>query len=181
MYGLGSSPAGAGLTQQNVSNFNIDWQNAQLQRQATAAQGAGTAFSGGSDLGTAALGTEASAGALPYTTSIGQSGNAINALNALSGGAQNAFGLDQSTLNALSAYLKLGQSATATGITGANAEFNQQQTLGSQFGGALNSLASLYNKSSNPSTTGMPTGAPSTYGPGSYGTAPSAYGYSMYG
>lgn len=43
MYGLGNSPVGAGITGQNVSNFNIDWQNQQLQRQLQGLGGAGTA------------------------------------------------------------------------------------------------------------------------------------------
>jgi hypothetical protein len=38
MSGVGTSPYGAGVTGQAQRNFNIDWQNAQLQRQATADQ-----------------------------------------------------------------------------------------------------------------------------------------------
>jgi len=38
-YGLGQSGAGAGMAQQANENFNIDWQNQQLQRQTQGAQG----------------------------------------------------------------------------------------------------------------------------------------------
>jgi hypothetical protein len=41
MSGVGTSPYGAGVTGQTMANFNIDWQNQQLQRQAQAAQSAG--------------------------------------------------------------------------------------------------------------------------------------------
>lgn len=39
MYGLGSSGAGAGVANQALSNFNIDWQNQQLQRALQGLQG----------------------------------------------------------------------------------------------------------------------------------------------
>src|SRR5258708_10034458 len=39
--GLDSSPYGAGVEGQTMANFNIDWQNQQLQRQAAAAGAAG--------------------------------------------------------------------------------------------------------------------------------------------
>ena len=40
MYGLGTSAAGAGLAGDASRNFNIDWQNQQLQRQDPGALGA---------------------------------------------------------------------------------------------------------------------------------------------
>jgi hypothetical protein len=44
--GVGATPYGAGVAGQNLSNFNIDWQNQQLQRQQAAAQGWGSLVSG---------------------------------------------------------------------------------------------------------------------------------------
>lgn len=41
LSGVGTSPYGAGVTGQTMENFNIDWQNQQLQRQAQAAGAAG--------------------------------------------------------------------------------------------------------------------------------------------
>jgi hypothetical protein len=42
--GIGMSPYGAGVASNAMSNFNIDWQNQQLQRQATGLGAAGTAL-----------------------------------------------------------------------------------------------------------------------------------------
>lgn len=44
MYGLGSSAAGAGVANNALSNFNIDWQNQQLQRQLQGLQGMAGAY-----------------------------------------------------------------------------------------------------------------------------------------
>lgn len=72
MYGLSQSPYGAGVANQNQTNFNIDWQNAQEQRQATALAG---------------YGQEQSTVANNLT---GLNSNAVNSYNSLnSGAAQN--------------------------------------------------------------------------------------------
>ena len=75
MYGLGSSAAGAGVANQALSNFNIDWQNQQLQRQAqglSAYEGAGQAASGlntnAGQLGSQGAGMQLQGGQVPYTT-----------------------------------------------------------------------------------------------------------------
>ena len=143
MYGLGTSSAGAGVAGQNITNFNIDWQNQQLQRQLAGIAGAGRGFAGGADLGSAAQGTFGSAGAMPYNTFAGNQQNIINAQNAISSGANNAFGLDQNTLNALANYLRLGQSATGQAQNAQAVNFAQQQKLGQQAGGALSGLGGL--------------------------------------
>jgi hypothetical protein len=41
MYGLGTSPTGANATNSAINNFNIDWQNQQLQRMIQGGQAAG--------------------------------------------------------------------------------------------------------------------------------------------
>jgi hypothetical protein len=159
MYGLGSSPAGAGLAAQNATNFNIDWQQSQLQREATAAQGygnlvnaTGAANAGGADLGTAANGMLVQAGAQPYGAYSTIQGNNASALNTLSTDTQNAYGLDANTLNALAAYLKLGQSATSVGQAGAAQNAANNTALGSALGSGLSGLSNLFGKS-NSSTT----------------------------
>lgn len=144
MYGLSSSPAGAGLTQQALGNFNIDWQNQQLQRQLQGVQGAGRAFAGGADLGTGAMGTIQQSGQLPYSTYGGQQQNIINAQNALSQGATGAYGLDFATLNSLAQYLGLGQNAAQISTGQQNTAFNQQQQLGGQLGQSLSGLGRLF-------------------------------------
>jgi hypothetical protein len=51
MSGLAGTPYAAGLTSDALRNLDIDWQNQQLQRQATALAGAGTAFGQAGTLG----------------------------------------------------------------------------------------------------------------------------------
>jgi hypothetical protein len=195
MYGLGSSPAGAGLAEQNANNFNIAWQQSQLQRQQTAAQGygnlvnsVGSAYSGGADLGTAALGTLTTAGATPYNTyQTGQQNN-VSALNALTSGVTNAYGLDANTLNALAAYLKLGQSATAIGQTGAANTAANNAALGSALGQGLQGLSGIFGNSSTGASVAQPTvdtsGSSIVSGDysalGNQGTSFNSYGYAAY-
>ena len=71
MYGLGSSAAGAGVANQALGNFNIDWQNQQLQRQLAGVQGAGQAYGQGGALGQAGAGATLQGGQLPYQTAQG--------------------------------------------------------------------------------------------------------------
>lgn len=156
MYGLGSSPAGAGLTQQALSNFNIDWQNQQLGRQAQAASAyggllgnIGRGYSGAADLGSAAMNLPVTAGGLPYQTQLGIDTNALNALNTAGSGYSNALNLGETALNPLAAYLRLGQTATQVGQTGAAQNFANNQALGQGFGSALQSLSGLFNNQSS--------------------------------
>lgn len=172
MYGLSSSPYGAGVAAHNLENFNIDWQNQQLQRQTQAAQGytgllggaagaygsalsdVGRGFAGAGDLGTQAAGTISASGQLPYSTYMGGQNDILSALNNYSNTGTSAFGVDQNTLNALAAYLKLGQSATSIGQAGAAQNFGNNQSIGQGLGQGLSQLAgplsSLFN---SPSTS----------------------------
>jgi len=75
MYGLGSSAAGAGVANQALSNFNIDWQNNQLSRALQGLQGYGQAAGVAGQYGElasnqaqAAPGYALLSGQLPYTT-----------------------------------------------------------------------------------------------------------------
>ena len=191
MYGLGSSPAGAGLTQQNTTNFNIDWQNAQLQRQTEAAagygnivQGVGKAYSGGADLGTAANSMYANAAAQPYGAYQTIQGNNVAALNNLGSGVTNAYGLDANTLNALAAYLKLGQSATTVGQAGAKQNAANMAALGPGLSSGLNSLSNLFGNSGNPNSGSNVTTSTQPYNSYGYGgvgpSSPNPYGAGSY-
>src|SRR5229473_3303058 len=110
MNGIAGTPYGAGVMGQGLANWNIDWQNAQLQRQMQASQGygnltsaAGRGFAGASDLGTAGMGTLASGGAIPYSTYLGQQGDVISGLSNVGTGADSAFQLPGNVLNSLAA------------------------------------------------------------------------------
>jgi hypothetical protein len=73
MSGVGTSPYGAGVTGQTMENFNIDWQNQQLQRQLSAAQGA-------SQLAPAAANLAATSAGLPASVYNTQQQAILNAL-----------------------------------------------------------------------------------------------------
>ena len=99
--GLGSSPYGASVTSNALGNFDINWQNNQLQRQATASNAASPLFQ-------AAPGLAASSAAAPsqaYTNQLGTIGSALNqqlgagiaGLNAASPAYQAAPGLAASS------------------------------------------------------------------------------------
>jgi hypothetical protein len=116
MYGVAGSPYGAGVAGQTSNNFNIDWQNAQLARQA---QGATAIGSLGSTMGNA-YGQAAGIGG----QIAGLYGQAANV------GSQAAGLYDQSAnLSGLQGNL-YGQAAnmgnTAAGIYGEASNLNQQ-------------------------------------------------------
>jgi hypothetical protein len=190
MSGLSGSPYGAGVANQAASNFNIDWQNTQLQREQAAASGYGSlvnstgqAYSGASTLGNGAQSTYATSAGLPYSTFEGQNANNISALNALTAAGTSTQTPTQNLINDYNSYLNLGQSATSQAITGQQNQFAQGQTVGSNIGQTLsnpalaNSLSNLFNSSSPTyADTNTPTVANYTnpYGAANY----PAYDYS---
>lgn len=154
MSGVASTPYGAGLADQSNQNFNLAWQNNELQRASTAAQGAGSllgqaggAFNTGTGLQSAgAQGVLAGAGT-PYSTfnTINQTG--LGALNQGGAFGQSASTLPQQSIQDYLAYLSGGTSAANAGTSAANAQlnqanlaFNQQQTLGRNIGSSLGQL-----------------------------------------
>lgn len=160
MYGLGSSAAGAGVANQALSNFNIDWQNQQLGRALQGLQGyTGAAQTG---LGYGQFGTQQAqqapgyallSGQLPYQVAqglaaapgqlAGEYGQFLN---------QNVYGPGQSIQNQIIPYMNYGRGAQQTPYT--------QQSQGA---GALGSLASQ----------ALRTGAQQYFGPsaGGWGNA----------
>ncbi|KUY70798.1 hypothetical protein [Burkholderia sp. RF4-BP95] len=139
MYGLGSSGAGAGLTNQALSNFNIDWQNNQLQRAAQGLQAyAGAANTAGrfGELGTSQLGSvpgyTLAGGSTPYSVAQsiasvpGSLGNTYGSfLNS------NIYGPAEGIMGSIIPYMNYGQGAQAVPY--------QSQAQGA---GALGSLVS---------------------------------------
>lgn len=103
--GITMSPYGAGLENQAMTNFNIDWQNAQLARQAqglgaagTATNSAGTANVTGANLGQQGVGQTQATGQIPYDSYMQDQQNNIqnwiafmNQNNAVSGLAQQNY------------------------------------------------------------------------------------------
>lgn len=154
MYGVASSPYGAGLAAQNTNNFNIDWQNAQLGRQvqgAGAIQGldslSGSLAGQGAQLQNVGLNTYTQAGMLPYQTSQGIYGNNLSALGGYTGAASQALSPGYSADSQLGNYLSLGQNATSINDA-RSAQLNAMQaaqmqgigsTIGNLFGNGIGS------------------------------------------
>lgn len=142
MYGLGSSPYGAGTTGQTLSNFNIDWQNNQLGRELAAlsgftggAAGAANDFGAAASLGQNGLGVLTNSGMLPYETSQGIYGNDLNALGAYTSGMVGALTPGFQQQNSDLGYIAAGQNASAQNLS---AWEQQQKANQSMWGGIMN-------------------------------------------
>lgn len=164
-----AGPAAAGVAQQGLTNFNIDWQNNLLQRQALGIRAGGQAFSGASDLGLAGMNTLQTGSQLPYATFLGQQRDDISGLDALSQGTLNAYALPQQSLQDLQSYLGLGQSASSLARVGQGQAFNQNQILGQNLSTALTNpalqsgLNSLFSSNSSPMYAGVSANSNADY------------------
>ncbi|MGQ7939120.1 hypothetical protein [Paraburkholderia sp. D1E] len=145
MYGLGSSAAGAGVANQAMSNFNIDWNAQQLQNQIAGLQAYGQAANQAGQYGTAgqnaaasAPGYQLQAGAVPYQTAqsiaatpgqiAGQYGSYLN---------QNVYGPAQSIQSQAIPYMNNGQGAQSLPYQNA---YNNAQATGGAIGSAVSGL-----------------------------------------
>jgi hypothetical protein len=151
MYGLGSSPYGAGVAANASNNFNIDWQNAQLARQ-IAALGAydtnlgavGSADTAASDLGIAGLNTIAGAAQLPYDLYLQQQQAQLGALGAQVQGTNASQAMTQQGVQDQGAYLNIGQTASQGAIQAAqvNNQANSQAAAG--FGNLFGDVLGMF-------------------------------------
>ena len=124
--GVGTTPYGAGVADQSSQNFNIDWANQQLGRQATGAStaegilsGAGNTLTGAQPLGNAGQAGLVQSAMLPYaTTAAGAGANT----QALQGGIGATTTASQPTIQDLLAYLGAGNQS--------NSIYNQGQIGG---------------------------------------------------
>lgn len=192
MYGLGSSAAGAGVANQALSNFNIDWQNNQLSR---AVQGLG-AYAGA---GNAALnygqlanqqassvpGYMLSAGSTPYTTATTLAGTPISMTNAYTGALNTGvYGPAEGIMGQIIPYMNYGQGAQSVPFQNATnnaaawggAVGNGVQTaLGSS--GVQNAFSNFFNPASG-SFSGGDFGGAFTSSP-YYSGGGNSYGFTM--
>lgn len=159
MSGVAASPYGAGVTGNTMSNFNIDWQNQQLQRQLAGLQGAGQGFGNALNLGQGATNLMAGAAALPANTQsalwnqiLGRMGQLYNLggtglsgaqsagaapYNTSVGQLQNSLQSLQSPIQNLNAYLQMAQNAANLNNQAAQMGFQDQMQA---FGGIGNLL-----------------------------------------
>ena len=169
MYGLGSSAAGAGVANQALGNFNIDWQNQQLQRQLAGLQGygsaigqAGQAAAQGGALGQAGAGLTLQSGQVPYAAGQYLGGQPAQIGQNYSQYLQNSvYGPAQGFQSQAIPYLNYGQGAQAVPY--------QNQLAGAGAAGALASQGISQGISGLGGVFGGPT--TTQYGPasGSFG------------
>ncbi len=141
------TPYGAGLEQQGNANFNMDWQNQQLQRQLAALQGAGGASALGSNMMGAAPGMFNTASAMPYNAFQTIGGQQMGNLGQLGQFGAQAGQQAQDPIRQKLALLGIGNQATATGnqayvgqLQGANQGFGQQQQMFSGLGNMMGQI-----------------------------------------
>ncbi len=188
-YGLTGQQA-AGNVQQADTNFNIDWQDKELQRQlqgltgynqtASSVGGVGAAAQ---DVGAAGAGSVLSGGATPYTTGQTIGTNQNTALlqqlqNLLSPVTQS-----QSTIQDLQNYLNTGVTASNYGQQASVSDYLAQMAggaAGSNVGSSLgNSLSGLFNTQTSGGSSGglLPWQQPgygTSFGYGSSGYDPTS-------
>ena len=151
MSGVATTPYGAGLANQSSQNFNTNWENQELARQAQAAQAAGGLVSAGA--GVAGQGVTMANQApsqlvqsamIPYATysDIGQGQN--QALSQLLGIGQSGADLSNMSVQDFLGLLSGGNSANYNAnqqgqlaLNQANSAFNQYDTLADEGAGVL--------------------------------------------
>ena len=146
--GLNMTPYGAGVANESNKNFNLDWENAQLQRQIQGGNAlgslintAGSNVNYGQQLASTAPGLYQTASQYPYLTQQGYTNDAISGLNNSSQLTQNAFDDYMKYLTGGNSATQTAQYGTSVNNTAQNTNFNQNQTLGRNFGASLNGLA----------------------------------------
>ena len=155
--GVASTPYGAGVAADANSNFNINWQNQQLQRAIQGAQGAGGLMNNISQNTGTGLGMMGQGAAMPYNTFQGINANALNTLGQTGQFGQSASVLPQQQIQDYLAYLSGGTSqqgannqTSQVGLNQANSAFAQNQWMGNQLGQSLSGLSSGWNHMNTP-------------------------------
>lgn len=166
MNGVAGTPFGAGLASQSNRDFENQWQNNQLARQATGANayngllsngvngygslmGLGSNLMGqGASLGNNAINSLYSTGNMPYSTYMGQQNDALGGLGSFNSLTSGSMAPGQDILSALGNYLGFGNNASRTAMSGQGQGFSQGQTTGSNvgqtIGSGLSGLGSLF-------------------------------------
>lgn len=170
--GLDNTPYGAGVEGQTLGNFNIDWQNNLLGREATAAgaagglvgQGAG-AVNMGTGIMNQAPGQYLSSAAMPYATAMGIGGGQNQATSSMLGLAGQGQGIANAPIQDYFGYLGAGNQAggvanqqAGVGLQQQNQGFQQQQMYGNALGRSLYGLGQGFGNYQNTGSFG--TGAP---------------------
>lgn len=146
--GVGSTPYGQGVADKSNTDFNINWQNQQLQRALSGSQGAGQLLGSIGGATNTGLGQMQAGGSLPYSTFQGINANALNTLGQTGAFGSSASAIPQQQVQDYLAYLSgaTGQQGANNqtgqlGLNQANSSFQQSQQLGSNLGAGLSGLS----------------------------------------
>ena len=160
--GVDNTPYGAGIEGQNMNNFNIDWQNQQLQRQIAGggaagglAQEAGGLMGQGAGMQSGAAGQFLQASGMPYGTSQAIGQGQLGTLNTLGQFGQQGSQIPQQQVQDYLNYLGwgTGQQGTANqgqlglgnfGLNQAQQGFNQQQQMFGDIGKIIGTGAQMF-------------------------------------
>ena len=156
--GIANTPYGQGVNDMANNQFNMNWQNNQLGREATAAGAAGGLMNTVDQAvgqGTALM---QQGNALPYGAFTGVTNNAFTGLNTAGSAGQTAAAIPQQQVQDYLAYLGQGTSAQNANTNTANSVFSQNQTLGQNLGNSLSSLGNAWGRSFGGSNYGGSVG-----------------------
>jgi hypothetical protein len=145
--GVVNTPYGAGLENDALKNFNIDWQTNQLQRMLSGVSGLGgflgnlgQGYNTAGGLGASASQLGAQSSQLPNQTLHGQGQDQLTLLNALANAGTAANAVPQQQIQDYLQYLNAGNTANANATQSSNAAFGQNQLLGQGVGNSLGSI-----------------------------------------
>jgi len=148
MSGVGTSPYGAGTANTALTNFDLDWQNRQLDRQTSAAGAASPLFRAAPELA-------ATSAAMPSATYMGQIDALLKALNqqisAAGLGVTQGSGLLQGAGNAIGQADTLGKNIAANTAMFGGLPYSTGATIGSN---AQSNLANLLQQLTGTSSLG---------------------------
>ncbi|AIO76437.1 hypothetical protein [Burkholderia multivorans] len=147
MYGLGSSAAGAGVANQALSNFNIDWQNNQLSRALQGLQGyagaantAGSYGQAGANALTLAPQYTLAGGSTPYNTAqtiAATPGSLANTYGSFLN--QNVYGPAEGMMSSIIPYMNYGAGAQSVPF---QQQVDNAQSMGKSIASGLGGLGS---------------------------------------
>lgn len=157
--GVSTTPYGASVAGADIGNFNVNWQNQQLQRQALGAQAAGGLVNTGAGVANMGAGIQntapgqyATAAAMPYATSFGIGSNQNQALGQLLQNYGSAAGLDNTSIQNYLAFLQAGNASNQTANQQFQTLLNQNQLANNQnmmFGSSIGNALALLGKSNS--------------------------------
>ncbi len=145
--GIDSTPYGAGVEGNVMSNFTIDWQNAQLQRMLQGLGGAEQGYGAASQLQQAGPQQYLAGASMPYGAFQGIGQGQLGALQGLGQFGQSAAQIPEFQQQQQQAYALGGQGAALQGgqlgLNQAQLGFNQSQQMGQGIGYGLGNLSNI--------------------------------------